>query len=146
MEAYSKISNEQDCINDKLHKWDDSTRKYRPQLESEVCKFTKEWNTQIYDHQKKPCHIAGLASNWHVESTCMIRIKSVRGEVWVNTSSLRPPLVMELLVPKTGQWAVMYLCVRSIDFASFYDFDIWYWNCSDSVVFLHFILLYFQTV
>jgi hypothetical protein len=27
----------------------------------------------------------------------------------------------------------MYLCVRGIDFVSFYDSDIWFWNCSDSV-------------
>ena len=34
----------------------------------------------------------------------------------------------------------MYLCVWGIDFASFYDFDIWFWNCFDSVVsFLFFI-------
>jgi len=34
-----------------------------------------------------------------------------------------------------------------IDFTSFYDFDIWFTNCSDSVVYLFFILLkqwYFQ--
>ena len=30
----------------------------------------------------------------------------------------------------------MHLCIRGIDFASFYDFDIWFWNCSDSVIFL----------
>ena len=30
---------------------------------------------------------------------------------------------------------VMHLCVRDIDVASFYDFDISFWNCYDSVVF-----------
>jgi hypothetical protein len=30
---------------------------------------------------------------------------------------------------------VMYLCVRGIDFASFYDFDTGFWKSSDSVVF-----------
>ena len=35
----------------------------------------------------------------------------------------------------------MYFCVSGIDFASFYDFDILFWNCSDSVVFL--FLLFF---
>jgi len=43
--------------------------------------------------------------------------------------------------------SVMYLCVtscicvRGIDFASFYDFDIWIWNYPNSVVFFvfHFI-------
>ena len=35
----------------------------------------------------------------------------------------------------------MYLCVRGIDFVSFYDFCIRFWDCYDSVVFLvyHFI-------
>ena len=28
----------------------------------------------------------------------------------------------------------MYLCVTDIDVASFYDFDISFWNCYDSVV------------
>ena len=28
----------------------------------------------------------------------------------------------------------MYLCVRDIEFASFYDFSIGFWNCSDSVI------------
>jgi len=36
---------------------------------------------------------------------------------------------------KPGKWAVMYFCVRDIDFASFYDCDIWFWNCSDSGIF-----------
>ena len=41
---------------------------------------------------------------------------------------------------------VMYLCVRDIDFASFYDFSIGsdsvvLWNCSDSVVFFTFIFV-----
>ena len=37
-----------------------------------------------------------------------------------------------------GKWAVMCLSVRGIKFASFCDFDIWFWNCSDSVVFFIF--------
>jgi hypothetical protein len=32
----------------------------------------------------------------------------------------------------------MYLCVRGIDSASFYDTDICFWNCSHIVVFLNF--------
>ena len=35
----------------------------------------------------------------------------------------------------------MYLCVRGIDSASFYDFDILFWNCSDSVEFFVFFIL-----
>ena len=33
----------------------------------------------------------------------------------------------------------MYICVKGIDFASFYDFCIGFWNCSDSVVFCVFL-------
>ena len=32
----------------------------------------------------------------------------------------------------------MYLFAASIDFASFYDFDIWFLKCSDIVVFWNF--------
>ena len=35
---------------------------------------------------------------------------------------------------------VMYLCVKDIDFTSFYDFDIGLWNCPDSGFFFHFIV------
>jgi len=35
---------------------------------------------------------------------------------------------------KPGKWDVMYLFVSGIDFASVYYFDIWFWNCFDSVV------------
>ena len=50
---------------------------------------------------------------------------------------------------RQGKWAVMYLCVRgqrsciyvlcvSLIFASFYDFDIWFWNYSANVIFFYF--------
>jgi hypothetical protein len=45
------------------------------------------------------------------------------------------------LVPVPNQECVMYLCVRDIDFVCFYDFPIWFWNCSDIVVFGLFILI-----
>jgi len=37
----------------------------------------------------------------------------------------------------------MHLCAKGIDFVSFYDFDIGFCNCSDSVVFFvfHIIIL-----
>jgi len=43
---------------------------------------------------------------------------------------------------KPRKWTVMYLCLRGIDLTSFYDFDFWFWNCFDSVVFFvfHFII------
>jgi hypothetical protein len=36
---------------------------------------------------------------------------------------------------KPGEWAIMYVFIRSIDLAYFYDFSIGFWNGSDSVVF-----------
>ena len=41
-------------------------------------------------------------------------------------------------------WAVMYLCAKGIYFVYFYDFAIEFCNCSDSVVFFIFILLYMK--
>jgi len=41
---------------------------------------------------------------------------------------------------KQGMCTVMYLCVRVIEFASF---SICFWSCSDSVVFLFFILFHY---
>ena len=35
----------------------------------------------------------------------------------------------------------MYLYVRGIDFASFYNFGIGFWNCFNNIVFFVFILL-----
>ena len=45
---------------------------------------------------------------------------------------------------KPVKWTIMYLCVRSIEFMSFYEFEIWFWNCSDSVVIFvfNFIVIY----
>jgi hypothetical protein len=34
---------------------------------------------------------------------------------------------------------------RDIDFVSFYDFDILIWNCSDSVVYFLFSILFFSS-
>ena len=39
----------------------------------------------------------------------------------------------------------MYLCGGGIDFVSFYNFSIGCWNCSDSVVFLFYKLLFFKS-
>jgi hypothetical protein len=34
---------------------------------------------------------------------------------------------------KVDSYVFVCLCVWGVYFASFYDFDIWFWNCSDSV-------------
>ena len=43
-----------------------------------------------------------------------------------------------------GKWAVIYLCDRGIDFASFTIFGIGFRNCSDSVVFFVFLFFYYS--
>ena len=43
---------------------------------------------------------------------------------------------------KQGKWAAMHLCVKGVEFASFLcDFDVWFCNCFDSVVYFvfHFV-------
>ena len=35
---------------------------------------------------------------------------------------------------KSGNWVIMCLCIKGIDYSSFYYFDIWFWNSSDSEV------------
>ena len=49
---------------------------------------------------------------------------------------------IEVSVPSQESEVVMDLCVKGINISSFYDFDIWFWNCSDSVSFFifHFIM------
>ena len=48
---------------------------------------------------------------------------------------LNPPTLYWSARTEPGKWVVMYLYIRGIDFDFFYDFDIWFWNCSDSVLF-----------
>jgi hypothetical protein len=43
------------------------------------------------------------------------RIVSLRGEVWAHTTSLTPPLFIDVLVPNQ----VMYMCVRVSTFTLF---------------------------
>ena len=63
----------------------------------------------------------------------MSNIISLWREAWVHKNSLIPPLFFYWSTcTKPGK------CVKGIDFASFYDFDIGFWNCSNSMVFLVF--------
>ena len=39
-------------------------------------------------------------------------------------------------------WAVLYMFVKGMDFVSFYDFSIEFWNCSDSMIFFFILALY----
>ena len=42
---------------------------------------------------------------------------------------------------KSGEWAVIYMCVRCIGLSCFYGFSIWFLNCSESMVFPVFHLI-----
>jgi hypothetical protein len=44
---------------------------------------------------------------------------------------------------KPGKWSVMYLFAKSIDCISFCDFDVWFWNCSYSLICFFFFLFFF---
>ena len=72
-------------------------------------------------------------------NTCI----SVRGKAWTHKTSFISATFYWRACIMSWKWAVIYLCVRYIDFASFYDFDIGLWIYSDRVVFcvFHFIFL-----
>jgi hypothetical protein len=61
------------------------------------------------------------------------------GIMFIKLALSRHLLLMYLCQPRKVNGA--YLCVRGTYFASFYNYDNWIWNCSDSVVFFvfHFI-------
>ena len=46
-----------------------------------------------------------------------------------------PFFFIEVPVARQKKWTTMYICGKGIDFATFNDFDIWFWNCFDIVVF-----------
>ena len=48
---------------------------------------------------------------------------SLRGQVWAPKTSLTT-LFIELSVPsQEGEWSYLYMCIRSVNFASFYTFS-----------------------
>ena len=55
--------------------------------------------------------------------------------VWAHTTGLTPPFFALQCLIKPGEWLVMCLCVKVIEFSCFYDSSIKFWNCSDSMVF-----------
>ena len=64
-------------------------------------------------------------------------IISPRGEVWVHKTIVYVVKV-HIYIPSRESEHSCNCWVRNINFASFYDFDIWFWNCSDSMVFFGF--------
>jgi hypothetical protein len=53
---------------------------------------------------------------------------------WTHKTSLTPPLFIEVPVP-CQESERSCICVRGIEFATFYDFSVGIWKCSDNVVF-----------
>ena len=64
-----------------------------------------------------------LAIFSYVESTCMNDHFTKSGDLGP-FHSFNPATFYWSTCTKQGKWAVMYLCGRGIDFASFYDYDI----------------------
>ena len=54
--------------------------------------------------------------------------------VWAHKTSLNPPLFIEMSGQNQDSERYVYLCARGIEFVSFYDFSIGFWNCSDILV------------
>jgi len=73
------------------------------------------------------------------------RIISRSGEIWAHKTNLTPPHFMEVHASVSNESERSCICelsqLKGIDLASFYDFEFWFRNCPDSVVFLFFIVL-----
>jgi len=103
------------------------------------------WENVLYltQYQKIRCVAVCCFSGKRIQLTEFTRIYAYI------LSSLNPSFFIEMPVPSQESErscicvsGVTCLCVRAIDFASIYDFDIWFWNFSDSEVFcFHFISL-----
>jgi len=76
-----------------------------------------------------------------VVKKCIVKAQA---EDWAHKNSLTPPFCYWSSYTKPGKRAVIHLCARFIDFASFCDFDILFWNCFDSVEYFvfHFLTLH----
>ena len=61
-------------------------------------------------------------------------------------TSLTPPLLLKYLFQAKKKKRCHVLCVRGVDFESFYNFDIAFYNCSDSMVFLFLFFIIFATI
>ena len=58
-------------------------------------------------------------------------IISLRREVRAHQTIVIPPLFIDVSVTSQKSERSFILVVRGFDFTVFYDFDVWFWNCSD---------------
>jgi hypothetical protein len=65
-------------------------------------------------------------------------IISLRREVWANKTRLISPTFYWSVGTQPGMWAVMYLCVRGIDFVSVSSIILLYFRTGSTVVFFGF--------
>jgi hypothetical protein len=82
---------------------------------------------ESYSNKIKVKNKTKLQHNWNSSNT-----KTLREDVLTHKTSLTPIVIA---CTKQGSWAMIYLCAKGIYFASFYDFGIGLWTCSDSMVF-----------
>ena len=65
----------------------------------------------------------GIILRWgthlHARNILFMFIVSLSGEVWVHKTSLIPPVSSQ-----ETELTCIHVCVKGVDFASFYDFDI----------------------
>ena len=76
---------------------------------------------------------------YNFQDNNVIPIISITRKVWAHKSSLIHVTLYWSACTKTWKWAVKYLCLSGIDFASFYDFIFWFSKFSDCGIFFHFI-------
>jgi hypothetical protein len=62
---------------------------------------------------------------------------------WTNNTNLSKITRWTIISCKPWKWAVMYLCVKGVEFASFNDFSICLYNRSDSVWYFFFFSFWF---
>jgi len=66
----------------------------------------------------------------------------IRGNAWAHKTSLSLPLLIE--VPEARKVSGHIYVFKGINFADIYDFCFLFWNCSNRLVFLSFILLHIR--
>ena len=71
-----------------------------------------------------------------ISPTCVISLRDKKG-VWASKTNLTKSLFIDMSVPRQQNERP---CDRGIEIASFYNFSIGFWKCSDSGIFLFCII------